>query len=75
MDLHNVYISSSICFEDQLCTEDNVRSVETRISVQGGAVKSLAQPTSRCHRTESIVSLKRGVCSCAEVQVFSCYRG
>ena len=36
---------------------------------------SFAQPTSRCHRTESIVSLERGVCSCAELQVFSCYRG
>ena len=24
---------------------------------------------------ESIVSLERGVCSCAELQVFSCYRG
>ena len=38
-------------------------------------VKSLARPTSRCHRTELIVSLERGVCSCAELQVFSCYRG
>ena len=27
-----------------------------------------------CHRTESIVSFERGVCSCAELQVFSCYR-
>jgi len=24
---------------------------------------------------ESIVSLERGVCSCAKLQVFSCYRG
>jgi len=39
------------------------------------ADKSLARPTSRCHRTESIVSLERGVCSCAELQVFPCYRG
>ena len=39
-----------------------------------GADKSLARPISRCHRTESIVSLERGVCSCAELQVFSCYR-
>ena len=42
---------------------------------QGGADKSLARPTSRCQRMESIVSLERGVCSCAELQVFSCYRG
>jgi len=41
---------------------------------RGGADKSLAHPTSRCRRTESIVSLERGVYSCAEFQVFSCYR-
>ena len=40
-----------------------------------GAGKSLARPTSRCRRTESIVPLERGVYSCAELQVFSCYRG
>ena len=39
------------------------------------AETSLARPTSRCRWTESIVSLERGVCSCAELQVFSCYRG
>ena len=38
------------------------------------AETSLARPTSRCRWTESIVSLERGVCSCAELQVFSCYR-
>jgi len=43
--------------------------------VRGGADKSLARPTSRCRRTVSIVSLERGVCSCAELQVFSFYRG
>ena len=41
----------------------------------GGADKSLARPTFRCRRTESIVSLERGVYSCAELQIFSCYRG
>jgi len=40
-----------------------------------GADKSLAQLTSRCHGTESIVLLEKGVCSCAKLQVFSCYRG
>ena len=45
------------------------------VVVHGGADKALARPTSRCRRTESIVSLERGVCSCAELQVFSCYRG
>ena len=43
--------------------------------IRGGADKSLARPTSRCRRTESAVPLERGVCSCAELQVFSCYRG
>ena len=43
--------------------------------VWGGADKSLAQTTSRCRWTESIALLERGVCSCAELQVFSCYRG
>jgi len=45
------------------------------MSIRGGADKSLARPNSRCRRTESIVSLEIGVCSCAELQVFSCYRG
>ena len=40
-----------------------------------GADRSLARHTSRCRRAESIVSLERGVCSCAEFKVFSCYRG
>jgi len=43
--------------------------------VPGCAEKSLARSTSRCRRTESIVSLERGVCSCAKLQVFSCYIG
>ena len=43
--------------------------------LRGGADKSLTRPTYRCRRAESIVSLERGVCSCAELQVFCCYRG
>ena len=38
--------------------------------IRGCADKSVARPNSRCLRTESIVSLERGVCSCAELQVF-----
>jgi len=38
--------------------------------LRGGADKSLVRPSSRSRRTESIVSLERGVCSCAELQVF-----
>ena len=36
--------------------------------LRGGADKFLARPTSRC-KTESIVSLERGVSSCAELQI------
>ena len=43
--------------------------------LQGGADKSLARPTSRCLRTEWLVSLEREVCSYAELQFFSFYRG
>ena len=41
--------------------------------VRGAANNSLAQPTSWCRRTESILSFERGVCTCAELQVFACY--
>ena len=44
-------------------------------NICGGADKSLAQPTSWCHRMELIVSLEREVCSWAELQVFSRYTG
>ena len=37
--------------------------------LRGDVDKFLARPTSRCRRMESIVSLERGVCSCAELQV------
>ena len=45
------------------------------VIIQVGADKSLARPTSRCRRTESIVSLERVVCSYPELQVVYCYRG
>ena len=45
-----------------------------KVKIQGSADKSLARPTSRCRRRESILSLERGVCSCVEFQVFSCCR-
>ena len=49
--------------------------VATKKIIRGCADKSLARTTSRCRRTESIVSLERGVYSCAELQASSCYRG
>ena len=51
------------------------KKTPTALQVRGGADKSSARLTSRCRRTESIVSLERGVCSCVELQVFSCYKG
>ena len=58
---------------------DTVRTVLAMLSIylylRGGADKSLARPTSRCRGTELIVSLERWVCSCANLQVFSYYRG
>jgi len=54
--IHTEYLSITTC---------------TLINIlRGGADKSLARSTSRCRRTESIVSLERGVCSCAELQFF-----
>ena len=50
-------------------------SVTRTSTVRGSGDKSLDRPNSRCRRTESIVSLERRICPCAELQVFSCYRG
>jgi len=55
-------------------SKTKVRCKVELFNLWGGADKSLARPTSRC-QMELIVSLVRGVCSCAELQVFSCYRG
>jgi len=43
--------------------------------LRGAADKSLGPPSSRCRRKESIVSFEKEACSCAELQVFLCYRG
>ena len=57
--------------------KENAESVvvASKEIVSGGADKSLARLISRYRRTETIVSLERGVCSCTELQVFSSYRG
>ena len=57
----------------QRITSDDMTELLTWL--RRGADKSLARNISRCRRTESIVSLERRVCSCVELQVFSCYRG
>jgi hypothetical protein len=50
------------------------KNVNQCVSLRRGADKSLTRPTSQCRRPESIVSLERGVCSCAELPVFSLQR-
>ena len=75
--------SSNICYKNSSLSSSYDKKTkirkdlnkETRCILRGGGDKSLARPTSRCRRTESIVSLDRVVCSFAELQVFSCYRG
>ena len=52
----------------------NQMHIHNWIQIRVGADKSLDRPISRCRRAESIVSLDRGVYSCVELQVCSCYR-
>ena len=68
--IYCIYIYMCVCVCMYVCI-----CVYVCMYVRGCAGKSLARPTSRCRRTELIVSLERGVGSCAELQVFSCYRG
>jgi len=64
------------CTRTMYCSECTYLYHAVRFLIlRGGADKSLARPTSRCRMTESTVSLERGVCLCAELKVFSCYRG
>ena len=70
--------STRLSFEQTWWVGKNTRHVEVICRyvyiTTGGADKSLARPNSRCRRTKSIVLFEREVCSCAELQVFSCYR-
>jgi hypothetical protein len=67
--------SLMICTDHQICWSNQEEWVGWGMWHVQGCWKSLAGPTFQCCRMESIVSLERGVCSCAELQVFSCYRG
>jgi len=62
------------CFSAGIHHEFTTINLWNNKNIWGGADKSSARPTSQCHRTELIVPLERGVCSCGELQVFSCYR-
>jgi len=78
--LSTVYFVSQILHVSGIFVSHNqevycIYVTRTKCCTRWGADKSLARPTFRCRRTESIVSLERGVCSCADLQVFSCYRG
>jgi len=54
------------------CSEKHMKHINKLFGqkVLGSANKSSVRPTSLFRRTESIVSLERGVCSCAELQYF-----
>ena len=71
INLNNSNLASIICVKETL----KLLSSPQDEFITGVADKPLARPTTRCRRTESIVSLERGVCSCAELQIFACYRG
>jgi hypothetical protein len=68
------YTCTVFYFTVTFCIGSPTWSASIKTCSYRGSGKSLARPTSRCRRTESIVSLERGVCSCAELQAFSCYR-
>ena len=68
--------SGNACYHlVQILLFSSFLSKHKKIMIRGDADKSLARSTYRCRRTESIVSLERGACPCAELQAFSCYRG
>ena len=70
-----VETKDSTLLTTKLIIPDHHAAVLSMSHIRGGADKSLARPTSRCRRIELTVSLERWVGSCAELQVFSCYRG
>ena len=73
--LREVIIQGSKLFNFQTKGAFLSTFAKLRKQLRGSAGKSLARPNFRCRVPESIVSLERGVCSCAELQVFSFYRG
>ena len=90
VEIHSTFLDSwspwnqSVCISRRTATDTMCKWPEcepmyyencSRLTVRGGADMFLDRTTSRCRRTESMVSLEREVCSCAELQVFSCYRG
>ena len=65
-----IVFNAKVCFT--YGPQSIILLVNTNCVIRGGADKSLARPTSRSRRRESIVSVEIGVCPCAELQVFSC---
>jgi hypothetical protein len=68
-DVLHLYLRHPLCLHRQVTVWPLSLPLLVTI-IRGSADKYLTRPTSRCRRTESIVSLERGVCSCAELQVF-----
>ena len=73
--LHCIMFISHRHFNNNLPGTFSLYYCPWQTNVREVASKYLARPTSRCRRTESIVSLEGRVCSCAELQVFLCYKG
>ena len=76
-DLHKQHCDQpwASIFKLHFWSPDKLYKFSMWIYIWGGADKSLARPTSRCCRMESIVSLESGICSCDKLQVSSCFRG
>jgi hypothetical protein len=55
----------SIGFRNILDEDDNLQYIIIiTVIIRGGVDMSFVQPTTGCRRTDKIVSLERGVCSC-----------
>jgi hypothetical protein len=68
-------ISQEFFLELKMFQTKFAEEIKSKHILGRGADKSLDRHNSQCRRTEQIVSLERGVCSRAELQVFSSYRG
>jgi len=66
-----LYLTIYLAWENQR----HLTAYQLVLVIREGADKTLAWTTSRCRRTESIVLLEKGICSCAELQVFVYCRG
>ena len=67
--LYSEIVINTFCMSIQ-ASEQKYVNMSLSSKIRGGADKSLDIPTFRCRRTESIVSLERGVCSVPNCKSF-----